>query len=355
MKRHKALVLIIGICLVLALAAMACAGPTASPSPSPTPTPSPSPAQEVYHWKFQNTSLPAVQYMYEPFVDVAREMSDGRIDIDMYSSGELIPTVEELDGVATGLLDMAYGCGLYWGETIPELYVEAGLPFSWRKGEDVDIVMLEMGLEDILREVYAERGVYYLGHINANAYAIITTKEFHSLDELSELKLRAAGISAQALEAVGVSTTYMPVEECYLAMATGTIDGVLFCSAKGYYDMAFHEVAKYYLGSYVINPVVTNVFMNLDTWNSLPGDLQAILVQATRHLSLSQYDHYTLGDYEALRLMYEEQGAVKVTLPEEDVAKMAAAGMELWDELAEKSPRTAKTVQIVKDYIEMAY
>jgi len=308
---------------------------------------------EVYNWKLQQLGTATQNYLVDPFCADVKAISDGQINISIYSGGELVPTVELVDAVATGVVDIGIGCGYYWSDSIPEAGVEAGLPFSWKKLEDVDIIFYQMGLLDIMREAYAERGVYYLGPILADPYCIIAKKECHSLDDFRGLKLRSTGLVAKALALMGMNPTYIPIEECYLGIATGAIDGLLYGGAKGYLDGSFNEQAKFYYASPVINPVVTNMFINLKLWNSLPKDLQSTIEVAAREASRYYGDSFAVEEYNARRLMFKNTGCVTITLPDEVVAEMTALAMPVWDEVAAKSPRAAKAVQIVKDYVKM--
>jgi len=341
---------VVGLVVMAMLVVAACA-PAAEPTTGPAAPAAEAP--EVITIKLQSLAAPGELWRFEKLETEVREMSNGRIEFKIFSGGEIVPTVEMLDAVKAGVLDMAFGCGAYWMDTMPIAGVEYGLPFSWKDpGMDVYVAFWEMGLLDLLREAYAERGVYYLGPVHTDPYALIATKECYSVADLQKLKIRTTGGVAKALENAGISTVYVPVEETYVALSTGTVDGCIYGGAAGYRDMKFDEVAKYYYKPPVLACAVCNQFINMDLWNSLSPDLQAILVYATSDFSQWMTFNYMKMEYEAIADM-STRGLKLVTLPNETVAELTKAALPVWDEIGAASPRAAKGVEIVKDWFGM--
>jgi len=338
---------VVGLVVMAMLVVAACA-PAAEPTTGPAAPAAEAP--EVITIKMQSLAGPGQLWRFEKFETAVREMSNGRIEFKIFSGGEIVPTVEMLDAVKSGVLDMAFGCGAYWMDTMPIGGVEYGLPFSWQEPLlDEYVVFWNRGLLDLVREAYAERGVYYLGPVHTDPYALIATKECHSVADLQKLKIRATGGIAKTFEKVGIPTVFLPAEEFYVALATGTIDGVISGGASEYYDYKLYEVAKYYYRPAVQACAVCNQFINMDLWNSLSPDLQAILVYATSDFSQWMALDYVDREYQLQKEM-TNYGVEVITFPDEVMAELTQAALPVWDEIGAASPRAAKGVEIVKDW-----
>ncbi|MBL7208617.1 MAG: TRAP transporter substrate-binding protein DctP [Dehalococcoidia bacterium] len=339
--------MLVGLVAMAMLVVAACA-PAAEPPGEPSAPAAEAP--EVITIKLQSLAAPGEMWRFEKFQQEVKEMSNGRLEFKLFSGGEIVPTVETLDAVGSGVLDMAFGCGAYYMDKIPVAGVEYGLPFSWQApGLDMYVVFWERGLMDLVREAYAEHNTYYLGPVHTDPYALLATKECQTVADLQNLKIRTTGGVAQALENSGISTVFLPAEEMYVGLATGTIDGTIYGGASGYRDMKLNEVAKYYYKPPVQACAVCNQFINMDLWNSLSPDLQAILVYATSDFSQWMTFNYMDMEYQAIESMRKE-GLKVVTLPDETMAELTRAALPVWDELASASPRAAKGVEIVKDW-----
>lgn len=136
----------------------------------------------------------------------------------------------------------------------------------------------------------------------------------------------------------------MPIEEVYLAMSTGIIDGVLYGAAYEYSMLGFNEVATYILGSSIINPVTGTSFINLDTWNELPDDLKAI-VETAAYAQRYRYWSWVVNE----DLTVKARDYVVTTLSLEDLATLTEAALDVWDEQSAKSPRCAQAVELLKE------
>lgn len=277
------------------------------------------------------------------------KMGGGRFDITLYCGGELIPSEEILGAVGAGTVDFGYGYGGYWGDVMPVGLVEGGMPRAWASLEEAQLFYEFAGFEDMVREAYAEHGVYYVNHILNDPYALITAEPVYTLDELKKLKLRAYGATAEWLASLGVSSIYLPSEEIYLALATGTIDGAIYAAADCYLSKGFDEVCGMYCTSYIFNPTCCNLFINMDVWNSLSEVDQAIIYEATSVANWYVGLQYAYMETSAIATM-KERGLEIVSLPAADEAAMTAAAMPIWDDIATRSPRAADAVALLKEF-----
>jgi len=88
----------------------------------------------------------------------------------------------------------------------------------------------------------------------------------------------------------------IPGAEVYTALSTGLVEAADWSSPGANYRLGFHEVAPYYSrpGDYHVGGN-QELIIKIDTWNELPDDLKAILLQAARSLAL---DGWTMTSYD---------------------------------------------------------
>ena len=308
---------------------------------------------EVIEWRLSSHWSPMELDEQQWFTREVGEASDGRIHIEAYACDVLIPSDENIWAVKDGIVEMALTCGSYYSEVIPVGDIEFGVPFGWRDRDECHAFFYETGfLEDILRPAYAEHNVYYLAPVICSRYTMMTVDPIYSLEEMKGKTIRCIGGVADTLEKVGVPTTYVTGSEIYMALATGVIDGFVWCCPLTYYMLKYYEVCSSIVQPDLMNPLVTNFIVNMDDWNALPDDLKAILGITAKSSLLDASHYWKYGNADATSIMVREQGVVVTPLPDEDVAALTEAAFEVWDDIgARDAVYAAPAVELLKDFM----
>jgi len=151
MRKVKGIASLVCICFILAM--VACAGPAPTTPTTPTTptapttptTPTTVPA-EVLTLKFQTNVDPvASERDYGEFLNAIETMTDGRLTIEMYAMGVLVPMSETLDAVAERVIDMAGVNEGYFSGPVPVSEIAGGLPFSYTNRDEASIFEREKG------------------------------------------------------------------------------------------------------------------------------------------------------------------------------------------------------------------
>lgn len=354
MKTNKIRELLVIACMVLPLLALPFMAGCPAPAQPEEVTPTPAPSPEVIHWRCQNYGEPGAAYYEDwgpPFADLVYRMSNGRLDIEMAPGGAIVSNFELMQSVAKGTLDMAITCPLYHTGIVAAASLEYGAPGIYQTPRDVRLLARRFGLLDILRDAYAEKGVYLLGLGSDSGLTLFTNKPFKDLDDLREFKIRVGGGMGAALSKAGVAVTMIPGGEIYTAMSEGVIDGVVYGSPFTANTIGVPEVA-----THVVWPPLqaahncTDVIVNMDRWESLPADLKAILEAACWAFFPTTGNH---GMYEDAAVVREfvEKGGEAVDLSDKDRLELANYSLEWMDELAEEDPEhSGKAVELIKEY-----
>lgn len=286
------------------------------------------------------------------FIDTIEAMSGGRLTISFYGVGELMEADEIFGAVKTGVMDLGTSCGYHVGE-LPVNEIEYALPLTMTRFYEHHILWHDMGLYEFMRdEVYLPHNLWLLPpQIVVPIPIMISEKEITTLADIEGMKVRAYGSHASMLEKFGATVVWVPFAELYTALATGVIDGAGCPSISEYTDLKLYEVAKWVVLPYMMPCVSISVFANLDSWNTLPDDLKAIITIAAMESSIFSNRVYMKYDAEGARIM-KEAGVTFVTLPPEDVAEFREIVSEIWDELAAKGPDFAEVIRLHREALE---
>jgi TRAP-type C4-dicarboxylate transport system substrate-binding protein len=105
-------------------------------------------------------------------------------------------------------------------------------------------------------------------------------KKVNYPSDFKGMKISSTGTVIADLQKMGITPVTMPPGDLYEALQRGTVDGLMRGTIDSFYTNKWYEVAKYILypqfGASICN-VTFN--MNLDKWNSLPKDVQDVMMK----------------------------------------------------------------------------
>jgi len=225
--------------------------------------------------KFSTWHPPAsreVKTVWIPMLEDLKKQSNGRITYTMYAGGALGKGPEHYDIVKNGLSDMGYFTATWTPGRFPLSDV---LSLAvWVEGKDVGTDIGNAMYDRILKQEFEGVKMIELnGCIQAHLW---TTKPVHTLEDCKGLRIRSpGGQQTNYIKALGAEPVFMPLGDVYLAMETGTIDGLVTCPPL---VLAFklYEVAKH--GALATFGCVTEgVIMNQKSWKNTPDDLKPVI------------------------------------------------------------------------------
>lgn len=278
------------------------------------------------------------------FAEKVAKESNGRIKVQPYSGGELVPSSQILSAVKSGTIGMGRGMGHHFTET-PIGPIESGMPMAWTSVDEARAVFKDYGLDKIIAKEYAKHGVKYLGPVWAAPYHFLAKRPIRSIEDMRKMKIRAVGASAKMLSKLGVKTVSMPPEDIYLALTTGQIDGVLYGSAFEYKETKYYEGGRFFNTTPVLDPIVDTLVINQEAWDSMPKDLQEIVQKAADEFRGAYYEWITAQDKVTINELFKN---TSTSFSPEDMKQMTQAAMSVWEAEAQKSPANKEAVEIIK-------
>ncbi len=337
----------IGLLLVVVIVMI---GLLVSTAPSAT-------AQQVIKWKMQS-HLPPTHSQQEKalplFVKKVAQMSQGRLQIELYPVGALMQVSEIFDGVSKGVIQIARAWPGYFSGIEPAFVILSGLPFGLKTMEENLYLIKNLGWEDLGREIMAKHGVHLLNLGLSCPYGELSSKvPIRKTADYKGLKIRGYGMYNRLFEKFGARGITMAPGEIYTGLATGTIDATIWGTPKLHHDLKLHEVCKYWITPPLASFITNMDIVNAKAWAALSDDLKGIL-EVAAYEAMTKYPIYTtFEDAGSLNDMIKNYGVQVCTLPPEELAKMQAAAMTLWDEAALKDAYSARAIKIIKDFMTL--
>ena len=248
--------------LALLAATTALASPTFAEDLSVVGSWSSLPLHNQYEAPFWSTTLP--------------EASGGNLNIELTTHNQMSLGLGDIYPLlGQGVYDVAMTVADYAVADAPEL-------------EGLDVPLLALTADDaramvdaarpMLTDIYHDR---FNSHVLAVApyppQVVFCNAEISNLADLEGLKVRASGrMTAKLLEALGAEGVNVSFAEVPGALQKGVVDCAVTGAGSGY-SAGWWEVSTHLLpiplGGW--DPVVTA--MNLDKWNSLDADTQALI------------------------------------------------------------------------------
>lgn len=221
---------------------------------------------------------PADMWLPDAFAERFNQRTEGKYVIEVHYFEELVSLPEMVDAVRTGAVEMA-GFPLppfasldkrFGVSEIPFLFnnirashasLESFLPmYSEILEKDFNQKVLSLSVVSPLDPVCAKRPIMKLGDWDGLLVQSISPP------------------TAAVIEALGGSPVPIPFVEAYSSLQKGVVDATIQSSADFVIPYKLYEVADYITLCNLMLPH-TAVTVNLDVWNSLPGDIQDILLE----------------------------------------------------------------------------
>lgn len=307
--------------------------------------------EKVYKWRCQSFLSAGFEWFDYKWAEALYVASGGRIQVKVFAGGEVVPTEDILESVASGMIEFGSSCPAYDAKKIDVANLLFGVPFAWNNRKQDEQLIYVGGMLEIGREAYAEKGLRLLSIEPADPYQLLSKKPANNLNELRALKIRTTGGVAELLKELGVKTTFVPFEEIYTNLATGVIDGIFVGGLGTYAQSSWPEVAKYYYPQGFVNPLNCHRIMNKELWDSLPGDIKAIIQLVSEKQAVnSSYWNHAITDIGA-KVLEEKFNCKAIYWPESDIKEIQKVAAKMMDQEAQKSERCARLVKIIKDYV----
>ena len=269
-----------GVIVLLALIMGACGEQAPASPPATTPsTPSTPEPEKVTPIELTYGSILPPNHPGSisdlAWIEKIQNETDGKVTITPYWAGTLINPRESVTDLLNGVADIAF--------IIPQYGAGAGYDIH----DAMEIGFYSCPTPEMSLEVYYELTSKYpeiaaefdqfkpLGLIPGMAEQLHTIKRIEKIDDIKGLTIRAVRPFLPVLPKLGAEGAPVPMGEVYTSLEKGLLDGVdAFFEVLKTYNIA--EVTDYTLVYNFQRGTYPGKVMNLDSWNSLPSDVQKV-------------------------------------------------------------------------------
>lgn len=294
-------------------------------------------AQERITWTMpiawpKNT--PGVGVNAQRVADMIGEMSGGRLTVNLFGAGELVPPFEVFDAVSQGTAQIGHGTAYFWQGKNPVFHFFSGVPFGLTAQEHAGWLYFG-GAQELWNRAYEPFGVipFYAGSSGPQAGGWFG-KEINGLDDLKGFKMRIAGLGGEVMRRLGVNVVLLPPGEIFAALQGGTIDAAEWIGPWN--DLAFglYKVVNYYYmpAFHEMGPAL-EVIVNKAAYEALPDDLKAIVRRAAMAAADQTFADFTYHNAEAFGPILEQEGVQLRTWPDDVVMALAEESEKVLAEL----------------------
>ena len=286
----------------------------------------------------QNTETAwTTQNCIKPYLEKIEKEANGSVKFELYANQTLCKGNQSWQSVAKGIADLSWvSMGVYTGmNLLMEIINQPGMGFdSGMEGaERVYKIASEV---PISMKPYAANKVLALFPGDPGTGVIISTKPIRTLEDLKGKKIRcAAGAYLDMLKALGATPVVMSMNDCYMGMQKGTIDGVLG-DIDSYLSFRFYEVAKYCLHNVPRGVTLFMIAMNKKAYDKLPAEAKKAFdansgVEGGKWLA----EHWGYNQRPLFKVA-TEKGTEVIRLSDDEKARWTALLAPLWDAWLEK-------------------
>ena len=306
-------------------------------------------AQETFNWRMTTTWPPELPFYQvgpgsaEGLAEQIERMSNGRIKIQVFAAGELIPAFEGFDAASQGIIEMNHGVAYYWAGKHPATQYFGTVPFGMSFQGQNAWYYHGGGLE-LWNELYDQFNLVAMPCGNTGVQMTGWFRNpIESLGDFNGLKMRSPGLAGKVYSSLGVSVVLLPGGELFPALERGVVDAAEWVGPYQDRRLGLHNAAKYYYTTGWHEPSTTSeLVINKAVYDQLPEDLKAVVQCAARDANVTSHTWAEANNSAALQDLVQNQGVTAQPLPDSVVEGLRQATDEVLADLAQQDPFTQK-------------
>jgi TRAP-type mannitol/chloroaromatic compound transport system substrate-binding protein len=271
------------------------------------------------------------------------ELSGGRLQVEVFAAGELVPALEVLDAVSSGAIEMGHTGPIYWRGKIPAAQIFGSIPFGMQ-ADEFNAWIYHGGGMDLWREAYEPINVIpFLAGNTGPQMGGWFNREINSLGDLDGLKMRIPGLGGDVMNRAGVLPVTLPAGEIFTALQTGTIDAAEWVGP--YNDLAFglYQAARYYYYPGWQEPSgALECIISREAYEQLPEDLKFIVQTACIAEADYVLAEFNARNFQALNALINDHGVELKAFPEDVLQTLKAQSSIIMNEMSNQDPLVEK-------------
>jgi len=259
--------------------------------------------------------------------EILAEKGDYKIEWNEAFGGTLYKANATLSSVEEGITDVGWVFSFLEAAKLPLSQVSTNTPFA-TANPPVLLEVMEKLLEtnEAFRTEWEGHNLKVLGLTATDLYDIYTKKPLTGIADINGMKLSAPGVLGSWLRGTGANAVDGALTTFYTDVQTGVSDGALTL-ALGAMPIKLYEVAPY-INRFDVGAAFSGaVAINNDTWETLPEEVQAAMIEAGKYYTKS-HGQDMVDRHELMLNLMVKNGAEQS--PPVTIVKMPAGERQAW-------------------------
>lgn len=280
-----------------------------------------------------------------------RDLSNGKIRLEMHGAGDIVPAFEVFDSVSANAVSAGWDWIGYWANKVPVAGIIGSMPFG-PSPEVFTSWIYYGGGREILQRAYDKHNVWVIPcHISPKEAGGWFNKEINSIDDFKGLKMRISGLGGKILNKVGASTQLIPGGEVYLALERGRIQATEFALPVIDEALGFSKIAKYYYFPGWHQPMsINSLIISQDVWRQYSAKEQGMFELACKENVLWSLMYGPIPQSASIA-KFEAAGVKVKRFPEEVLNVLRQKTKEVLEEEAAKDPYFREAYDSIQTYL----
>jgi len=275
------------------------------------------------------------------------QRTDNKVQISVFAGGTLTKAPQCYSGTVKGISDLGFSLFAYTRGRFPVM-AAVDLPMGYPNGKVASSVAQEFAKTFKPKELSDVKVLYLHAH---GPGLLHTKKPVKKLEDIKGMKIRATGLSAKIVKALGGVPVAMPQGGTYEALKKGVVEGTFgpMEVLKGWKQA---EVIKYTTECYSIGYTTTFfIVMNLDKWNALPADIKKIFDEVSDKYTDVHGNVWDSTDQEG-RKYTQSLGNKIISLSDEESARWRKAAEPVINDYIANTPDGDKHVKKIRELMK---
>ena len=303
--------------------------------------------QAPIKWKAQTlwNAQERPQKTFEDFCKRVKVLTNGRLEIEPFPNGAIVPANEGLTALQSNVLQVLHTWPGYFSGRNPAFAALCDFIFAYEQPWELDAFLHYRGGLELLRELYKPFGAYTVGVMCWGVESWPSKKPIRNMEDFKGLKIREPqGMEAEFMAKAGASVVVLPGNEIFSALDKGVIDATNWATASINNQTGLNQVAPYFTYPGFHSMPVGDFTVRQADWDKLPEDIKQILTSACREWAWDTIEKVALDD---LKVVGEAKakGLTPIAWAPEDRAKARKIAQEIWQGWKSKNEQTKRVIE----------
>lgn len=299
--------------------------------------------------------LPGPGMSAERVAERINALSGGRIQISVHAAGELVPALETLDAVSSGVAEMAHTASFFWQGKQPASAFFTTVPFGLTPAEHTGWIDAGGG-QALWDELYKPFGVKpFMAGNTGVCMGGWFRNEIADVAALKGMKIRSLGLGGEVYRRLGAVPLTTSPGEIITGLQSGLVDGAEFVGPGSDIALGLYRLAPNYYAPGFNKPNGTGeCIVSLKVWEALDAQQKAIVTHACAAEAAFALNEMERLNVEALAALVDRHNVKLRTFPASMIDAARTHARDVTAEIAGKSEIARRIVESYGAFRERA-